>query len=53
MKRMEKTGSKEEAKLEGIKIAKEIIGEVRELIKGIQVSPPFGNIETALKVLSD
>lgn len=53
MKRMENTNSKEAARDEGIKIAREIITEIRELIHGVQVSPPFGNIETALQVISD
>jgi methionine synthase / methylenetetrahydrofolate reductase(NADPH) len=53
MKRMEKTESREAAREEGIKIAKEIIKEVKGYIQGIQVSPPFGNIETALKVITD
>ena len=53
MKRMEKTESKEAAREEGIKIAKEIISEIKEHIRGVQVSPPFGNIETALKVIEE
>jgi homocysteine S-methyltransferase len=53
MKRMEKTETKESARAEGIKIAKEIILEVKEYIHGVQVSPPFGNTDTALKVISD
>ncbi len=53
MRRMEKATSKEQARMEGITIAKEIINNVRDLIQGIQVSPPFGNIETAVKVITD
>ena len=53
MKRMEKVTSKEQARMEGITIAKEIINKVSDLIQGIQVSPPFGNIETAVKVITD
>ncbi|MBN2651990.1 MAG: bifunctional homocysteine S-methyltransferase/methylenetetrahydrofolate reductase [Spirochaetales bacterium] len=52
MKRMEKAGSKEEARLEGIAIAREIVEQIRPYVRGIQVSPPFGNIDTALRVLA-
>ncbi|CAN5859771.1 bifunctional homocysteine S-methyltransferase/methylenetetrahydrofolate reductase [soil metagenome] len=42
--------SKEEAREEGIKIARESLTEVRDLIQGVQVSAPFGNVKYALQV---
>jgi methionine synthase / methylenetetrahydrofolate reductase(NADPH) len=41
---------KEEARDEGINIARESLLEVRDLIQGVQVSAPFGNVGYALKV---
>jgi homocysteine S-methyltransferase len=51
MKRMEKPETREDARLEGIRIAREIIGELRPLASGVQVSPPFGNVQTAVDVI--
>jgi methionine synthase / methylenetetrahydrofolate reductase(NADPH) len=42
--------SKEEARDEGIKIARESLWEVRDVIAGVQVSAPFGNVKYALQV---
>lgn len=42
--------SKEHARDEGIRIARESITEVRDLIQGVQVSAPFGNVKYALQV---
>ncbi|HEV2914079.1 MAG TPA: bifunctional homocysteine S-methyltransferase/methylenetetrahydrofolate reductase [Pyrinomonadaceae bacterium] len=42
--------SKEVARDEGLKIARESLLEVRELIQGVQVSAPFGNVRYALDV---
>ncbi|HEY0047833.1 MAG TPA: bifunctional homocysteine S-methyltransferase/methylenetetrahydrofolate reductase [Pyrinomonadaceae bacterium] len=42
--------SKEAAREEGIKIARESLAEVRDLIQGVQVSAPFGNVKYALQV---
>jgi homocysteine S-methyltransferase len=41
---------KEEAREEGIKIARESLLEVRDVIQGVQVSAPFGNVKYALQV---
>ncbi len=41
---------KEEAREEGIAIARESLVEVRDLIQGVQVSAPFGNVKYALQV---
>ncbi|HEY0375412.1 MAG TPA: bifunctional homocysteine S-methyltransferase/methylenetetrahydrofolate reductase [Pyrinomonadaceae bacterium] len=42
--------SKEAARDEGLKIARESLIEVKELIQGVQVSAPFGNVRYALEV---
>ena len=41
---------KEEARDEGIRIARESLLEVRDIIQGVQVSAPFGNVRYALQV---
>ncbi|MFQ3619543.1 MAG: bifunctional homocysteine S-methyltransferase/methylenetetrahydrofolate reductase [Spirochaetales bacterium] len=51
MERMAKATSKEEARAIGIDIAREIIMAIRPYVAGIQVSAPFGNVDTAIKVL--
>jgi methionine synthase I (cobalamin-dependent)/5,10-methylenetetrahydrofolate reductase len=51
MERMERTSSKEEGALEGLRIAAEIIRRIRPAVQGIQISPPFGKISTALGLL--
>jgi methionine synthase / methylenetetrahydrofolate reductase(NADPH) len=42
--------SKEAARDEGLKIARESLLEVRDEIQGVQVSAPFGNVKYALEV---
>ena len=42
--------SKEHARDEGIAIARESLLEVRDVIAGVQVSAPFGNVKYALQV---
>ncbi len=42
--------SKEAAREEGLLIARESLLEVRDLIQGVQVSAPFGNVKYALQV---
>lgn len=41
---------KEEAREEGINIARESLLDVRDVIQGVQVSAPFGNVKYALQV---
>lgn len=41
---------KETAREEGIAIARESLSEVKDLIQGVQVSAPFGNVSYALQV---
>jgi homocysteine S-methyltransferase len=42
--------SKEAGREEGLKIARESLQDVRDLIQGVQVSAPFGNVKYALEV---
>jgi methionine synthase I (cobalamin-dependent)/5,10-methylenetetrahydrofolate reductase len=42
--------SKEAGRDEGLKIARESLLEVQDLIQGVQVSAPFGNVKYALEV---
>jgi homocysteine S-methyltransferase len=42
--------SKEHGREEGIAIARESLLEVRDVIQGVQVSAPFGNVKYALQV---
>ncbi|MGH9948944.1 MAG: bifunctional homocysteine S-methyltransferase/methylenetetrahydrofolate reductase [Pyrinomonadaceae bacterium] len=42
--------NKETAREEGITIARESLLEVRDVIQGVQVSAPFGNVKYALQV---
>jgi methionine synthase / methylenetetrahydrofolate reductase(NADPH) len=53
MARMQAIESKEAAREEGIRISREITDAVRHLIRGIQVSPPFGRLKTALDVIAE
>ncbi len=51
MERMEAVESREEQRAVGIAIAREAVAELYEHIQGVQVSAPFGNIDSALAVL--
>jgi len=44
--------SKEEARAEGLRIAREAVAQSREHVKGFQVSAPFGKVEYSMQVLS-
>ena len=48
--RVASTVSKEAGRDEGLRIARESLLEVREVIQGVQVSAPFGNVKYALEV---
>ncbi len=52
MRRMERQETKEGARDEGIRIAREIIAKIRGAVRGVQVSPPFGRVQTALEVIA-
>ena len=41
---------KEAARDEGLKIARELLLDVRDSIQGVQVSAPFNNVKYALEV---
>jgi len=49
--KMEMIADKESGRQEGIKQARAIIERFRSRVAGIQVSPPFGNVKTALEVV--
>ena len=51
MERMAQAESKEDQKAEGIAIAREAIDQIRSAVQGIQVSAPFGNVQTAIAVI--
>lgn len=51
MIRMGKAESKEAQREAGIAIAREAVAAIRGIVQGVQVSAPFGNVETALAVL--
>ncbi|HJX90772.1 MAG TPA: bifunctional homocysteine S-methyltransferase/methylenetetrahydrofolate reductase [Pyrinomonadaceae bacterium] len=55
MERMKEASniSKEAGRDEGLKIARESLMEVRDVIQGIQVSAPFGNVKYALEVFGN
>ncbi len=48
MNAMENAGDKEAQRLEGIRIARQILEEIRSEINGVATSAPFGNVNTAL-----
>ncbi|HEX6589064.1 MAG TPA: bifunctional homocysteine S-methyltransferase/methylenetetrahydrofolate reductase, partial [Longimicrobiales bacterium] len=50
MRRASEKGS-EHALAEGIAIAKETFDQVRDVVRGLQVSAPFGRVELALEVI--
>ncbi|NUQ64191.1 MAG: bifunctional homocysteine S-methyltransferase/methylenetetrahydrofolate reductase [Pirellulales bacterium] len=51
MQRMASVSSREEQMAMGVRIAQEAVRRVHDRIAGIQVSAPFGNVETALAVI--
>ena len=52
-RRMQRAATSEAAQAEGIRIAREVLADVRHLrgVRGAYVMPPFGRYEMALKVL--
>ena len=50
LERMRKCDTGEAALAEGVKIAQEMLEEVRPYVQGVQVSAPFGKIQHALEV---
>lgn len=49
--RMRKAASGEEAKKVGIEIAQEVLHQVKEMLQGVYLMPPFGRYKVALKVV--
>jgi methionine synthase / methylenetetrahydrofolate reductase(NADPH) len=50
MKRMRSAEGVEQARAEGIAIAREMVQRVRRLVQGVQLSAPFGRYEMAIQV---
>ena len=53
MERMASVESREDQLAMGIQIARESVARVRDRVAGIQVSAPFGNIDTACAVIAE
>jgi homocysteine S-methyltransferase len=53
LERMQKTTSKEEAFLEGVKIAREIYRQVRTEVQGVQLSAPLGRVDAVMMMLAE
>jgi 5,10-methylenetetrahydrofolate reductase len=51
MKRMARHSAGEQAKKEGIAIAKETLREARSMVQGTYIMPPFNRYEVALQIL--
>lgn len=52
MDRMARATGKDDQRMTGIAIARELVERVRHRVGGIQISPPFGNVYTALDVIN-
>jgi homocysteine S-methyltransferase len=52
IQRMSRYENKEDQRKEGISIAEEIVGKIKNSISGIQVSAPFGNVLTSIELIS-
>ena len=50
MERMRRVESAEAAREEGITLAREMVGRVRGMVQGVQLSAPFGRYQMALSV---
>jgi len=50
MERMRRTDNAEEARQEGVAIAREMVERVRHLVQGVQLSAPFGRYSMAIEV---
>jgi len=51
MERMARAQTKEAQRDEGIQIARKAIAAIRNRVQGVQVSAPFGNVNTAIAVI--
>ena len=52
MLRMAQAGNPETARLEGVRIAREMLAEARPMVQGVQVSAPFGRYALAAEVIA-
>jgi homocysteine S-methyltransferase len=52
LERMRKAETPEAARLEGIRIAQDILERIHSIVQGVQVRGPFEHYETAVEVLS-
>jgi methionine synthase / methylenetetrahydrofolate reductase(NADPH) len=50
LERMHKADTGERARAEGLKIAQEVLLEIRELVQGVQIAAPFGRYALAVEV---
>ena len=50
MDQMRAAGTKEEQRAEGIRIARKILSEIKDAVRGVATSAPFGNVKTAIEV---
>jgi homocysteine S-methyltransferase len=53
MERMAKADNKDDQRKIGIEIAREAVEKLRSSIQGIQVSAPFGNVNSAIAVIKE
>ncbi|HNY13516.1 MAG TPA: methylenetetrahydrofolate reductase, partial [Candidatus Wallbacteria bacterium] len=51
MLRMRTADTAEKQKEEGIKIAREALARVKDMVEGAQISAPFGRVATVLEVI--
>ena len=52
MERMRKADTGDQARAEGVKIARELLAQIRRLVQGVQISAPFGRYAMAVEVAS-
>ncbi len=50
MERLRRAEGNEEARQEGVSIAREMVGHARRMVRGVQLSAPFGRYQMALEV---
>ena len=50
MERMRRVEGAEQARHEGIEIAREMVRRVRPIVQGVQLSAPFGRYQMAIDV---
>ena len=50
LERMRGADTKEKSRKEGVDIAREALGELAPYVQGVQISAPFGRVQTALEV---